>query len=109
MIIFCCFLHFFDVLLLFNILTFLASNHLQFIIFSNMKKLLLVLLFVPLTSCFKGDGNSNSNECKENENIKEIACTMDYSPVCGCNNKTYSNRCIAGAWGIETYSMGECK
>ena len=74
-----------------------------------MKKLLFVLLFFPLISCFKGDGNSNSNECKENENIKEIACTMDYSPVCGCNNKTYSNQCMAGAWGIETYTMGECK
>ena len=53
----------------------MTLNHLQFIIFNTMKKLLLVLLFVPLTSCFKGDGNSNSNECKENENIKEIACT----------------------------------
>ena len=77
--------------------------------FKNMKKLLLFLLLVSLSSCFKGDGNSNSNKCKENENIKEIACTKDYNPICGCNNKTYSNQCLASAWGIETYTIGECK
>jgi len=74
-----------------------------------MKKLFLVLLLVPLAFCSKGDGNINSDECNENEDIKEIVYTMDYSPVCGCNNKTYSNQCIAGSWGIETYTMGECK
>ena len=74
-----------------------------------MKKLLLVLVSIPLVSCFKDNANSYSNECKENQNIKEIACTREFIPVCGCNNKTYSNQCIAGAWGIETYTMGECK
>ena len=75
-----------------------------------MKKNLITLLVATLfISCSKVDGNSNSNECNENEYIKETVCTKDYSPVCGCNNKTYSNQCIAGSWGIETYTMGECK
>ncbi len=55
---------------------------------------------------------SNNNEiitCRESENREEIFCTADYTPVCGCNNKTYSNQCEASAWGIQTYAAGECK
>ena len=74
-----------------------------------MTKLFLVLLLIMLASCFKYDINIYSIECKEKENIKEIACTREFVPVCGCNNKTYSNKCIASSWGIETYTMGKCR
>ena len=56
--------------------------------------------------------NKNSDECitcRDIDNRGEIFCTADYTPVCGCNNKTYSNQCEANAWGIETYVDGECK
>lgn len=46
-------------------------------------------------------------ECKEN--VKEdCVCTMQYDPVCGCNQKTYSNACMAQCHGITKYVKGEC-
>jgi hypothetical protein len=36
------------------------------------------------------------------------ACTMDYVPVCGCDNKTYSNSCMAHQGGVSVGKQGEC-
>jgi hypothetical protein len=33
---------------------------------------------------------------------------MYYMPVCGCNNKTYSNTCVAQSAGILQWTDGEC-
>ena len=33
---------------------------------------------------------------------------MQYDPVCGCNQKTYSNACMAQCHGITKYVKGEC-
>lgn len=38
-----------------------------------------------------------------------IFCTADYTPVCGCNDITYSNACIAENWfGVTSWTPGEC-
>ena len=35
-------------------------------------------------------------------------CTLDYTPVCGCNGVTYGNACAAVNAGVQIASRGEC-
>lgn len=39
---------------------------------------------------------------------RPMICTFDYTPVCGCDNVTYSNACHANAAGVGVYSTGAC-
>ena len=67
-----------------------------------MKKALFFFLFsAALTACHP------AKNCQENPKA-DCMCTKQYDPVCGCNNKTYGNACVANCAGITTYTKGEC-
>tara|TARA_Y100000748_G_scaffold301289_1_gene301264 strand:- start:333 stop:557 length:225 start_codon:yes stop_codon:yes gene_type:complete len=65
---------------------------------------LLSITQITLTSC-----NKDLVCIDESLIVENAACTKEYNPVCGCDNNTYSNICIATNAGIISYELGECK
>jgi hypothetical protein len=67
-------------------------------------------LSIPLTillaaaSC-KPPANSCIDPSKVNA---DKMCTLQFEPVCGCDNKTYSNACYAEKAGVTAFSKGAC-
>ena len=55
--------------------------------------------------CAKDIGNCNgSGICQP----KYDACPENYEPVCGCDLRTYSNKCFANSSGVNIAYLGEC-
>ncbi len=48
-----------------------------------------------------------AQKCIEKPN-PDCMCTLQYDPVCGCNNKTYGNACAAQCAGIKKFTKGAC-
>ena len=69
-----------------------------------MKKLILLLLFVPFVSC--GDNDEAIDDCVVSPN-PEIICTKEYQPVCACNNLVYGNSCEAEKAGNLKWKSSE--
>lgn len=71
-----------------------------------MKKIIflpLIFLLLALSSC------EEKAECIVSPNPGlDCLCTMDYNPVCGCDDETYSNACVATCAGVQMYTSGAC-
>ena len=77
-----------------------------------------VICAEPLQLVFKYD---RSPACVKTESISKlenrgwnttppvVACTLEYSPVCGVNEKTYGNMCMLNSEHVAMKHMGECK
>ena len=61
-------------------------------------------LMIVFSSCNKTDSDNN---CVAIVN-EDCICTMQYDPVCGCDDVSYSNQCAANCAGVDVVSQGEC-
>jgi hypothetical protein len=67
-------------------------------------KWILIIMLGAMMSC---DSSQPIGDCVGEP--QEGGCYQVYDPVCGCDNKTYGNGCMAGLAGVKNYVKGECK
>ncbi|OYX24072.1 MAG: hypothetical protein B7Z16_01180 [Algoriphagus sp. 32-45-6] len=74
-----------------------------------MRKSPLILLLSSiffLSSCEKEERLSG---CIDPQRIRSGPCTFDYTPVRGCNGRTYPIACSPDLAGLKSWTAGACK
>ncbi|MFK7932655.1 MAG: Kazal-type serine protease inhibitor domain-containing protein [Saprospiraceae bacterium] len=54
------------------------------------------------------EGTSTVENCIDESKIKDAPCVKIYKPVCGCDEQTYSNSCMAENAGVTKWTNGKC-
>lgn len=76
---------------------------------------LLLFISFALSVCSssvqtKKSGTTQNSPCIDSTKIDlNGPCIMIYAPVCGCNNVTYDNECLATRSGVLRWKEGKCK
>ena len=73
-----------------------------------MKKLLSIIFIILVISFSCADNSVKKTSCIDENLIKDGPCTREFNPVCGCDNITYSNICLAKNSGVISFSQGKC-
>lgn len=72
-----------------------------------MRNILQLSAFLLLCLCSPACNNTEENLCELGPALP-ILCISVFDPVCGCNEITYGNECLATVAGVHSFTPGEC-
>jgi hypothetical protein len=66
-------------------------------------------LFFSLLMFFSECSSNDDLPCPPGVEKEDCICMSVYEPVCGCDQVTYSNSCVAACHDIDIAHEGVCK